>query len=285
MTGLSDNGHIRSLVDGDPQLGLPLTDRGLNYGDGLFDTLLVREGRLCQWPRHWRRLQLGGRRLGITLPPAERLIDEIGTLTGEISEAVLKILVTRGDGGRGYRPASEAVSRRVLTLHPVPIYPADWYQRGVAVRWCGTPATQNPALAGIKHLNRLDNVLARAEWEDPEIAEGLMAGPDGTIIGGTMTNLFLWDGEGLATPAVDCCGVAGTVRELTIEMAKAVGIPCVEARVSRGDLDRARGLFLTNSLVGVWPVRFLEGRRYDFARLPLDFIAGLRWAACTPEGR
>ncbi len=283
MTTLSDTALNRILIDGDPGVGLPITDRGLNYGDGLFETLLVRDGRPCQWPRHRRRLELGGCRLGIALPPIELLPDEVGVLIRGISEGVLKILVTRGDGGRGYAPAPGAVARRVLTLHPVPAYPADWYRNGIAIRRCDTPATENSALAGIKHLNRLDSVLARAEWSDPGIAEGLMAGPDGAIIGGTMTNLFLWDDSGLSTPAVDRCGIAGTVRELAIEMARRHGIPCVEGRVSPDDLGRARGLFLTNSVAGVWPVRRLDGRQYDLARLPRGFIEGLQRAAHTPE--
>jgi len=284
VTTLSNSRLNRSLVDGEPDLGLPITDRGLNYGDGLFETLLVRGGRPCQWPRHRRRLELGGRRLGLVLPPAELLAEEASLLTRGIADGVLKILITRGDGGRGYRPMPGAAPRRVLTLHPVPDYPAGWYREGVALRRCATPATHNPALAGIKHLNRLDSVLARAEWDDPAIAEGLMSGPDGALIGGTMTNLFLWDGSRLSTPAVDCCGIAGTVRELALEIASDLGISCAQERVSPTDLARARGLFLTNSVAGVWPVRQLEDHRYDVAQLPLDFIAGLHRAACTPEG-
>jgi 4-amino-4-deoxychorismate lyase len=153
----------------------------------------------------------------------------------------------------------------------------------VAVRICSTPATHNPALAGLKHLNRLDSVLARAEWSETEIAEGLMAGPEGDIVGGTMSNLFLWDGSRLLTPKVDRCGIAGTVRALTMELAANRGIPCLEARLSLTDLLTGRGLFLTNSLLGVWPVRRLDRRAYDPGELPLQLIGAVRRQAQTPE--
>lgn len=200
-----------------------------------------------------------------------------------IAQGVLKLMVTRGTGGRGYAPPPRAHPRRILMLYPDTDYPAEWQTTGVAIRSCRTPATHNPALAGLKHLNRLDNVLARAEWSDPGIAEGLMAGPAGEIVGGTMTNLFLWDGARLATPGVTRSGIAGTVRALALELAAGLGIPCVETRLSRADLLRARGLFLTNSLVGVWAVRRLDEREYDPEALPLDLLSTLRSQAQTPE--
>ncbi len=284
MISLDAAGLHGSLIDGQPGLGLPITDRGLSYGDGLFETLLVREGRPRQWERHRRRLERGARRLAITVPPAELLASEASALTDGVARGVLKILITRGDGGRGYRPAPASTPRRILALHPPPSYPAEWYRDGVTIRHCETTATLNPTLAGIKHLNRLDSVLARAEWDDPDIAEGLMSAPDGAIIGGTMTNLFLWDGRRLSTPSLERGGVAGTVRGLALEMAAAQGIPCTEAPVRAADLERVQGLFLTNSVAGVWPVRRLEDRPFEIDRLPLDFIARLNQAACGAEG-
>ena len=154
----------------------------------------------------------------------------------------------------------------------------------MAVRYCQTPASYNPALAGLKHLNRLDSVLARAEWEDPEIVDGLMSGMDGEVVGGTMTNLFLWDRRSLLTPAVDRCGIAGTVRALTLDLARARGIPCVVADIKSAVLAQAEGLFLTNSVVGIWPVRRLGERELDPGRLPLDLLAAVIREAHSPGG-
>lgn len=274
---------LRCLIDGVPEQRVPVTDRGLSFGDGLFETLLVRDGRACQWRRHWDRLDRGCRRLGLPPPPEATLADEAESLLRGVDTGVLKILVTRGVGGRGYAPPTGGQPRRILLLFPAPDYPPEWQGRGVAVRSCSTPATHNPALAGLKHLNRLDSVLARAEWSDPEIAEGLMAGPEGEIIGGTMSNLFLWDGSRLLTPRIDHCGIAGTVRTLAMELAADRWIPCLEARLSREDLLSARGLFLTNSLLGVWPVRQLDRHAYDLGELPLDLIGALRRQAHTLE--
>jgi 4-amino-4-deoxychorismate lyase len=256
----------------------------LSYGDGLFETLLVRDGSPCQWSRHWGRLGQGSSRLGMPLPTESLVTDEIAELLRGSRSGVLRLTVTRGDGGRGYSPPADACPRRILSLYATPEYPSAWAAGGVVIRMCRTPATENPALAGLKHLNRLDSVLARAEWSDPGIAEGLMAGPGGDIIGGTMTNLFLWDGAGLKTPPIDRCGVAGTVRALAVELAARLGIACVETRLYLDDLLGARGLFLTNSVLGVWPVRRLDAHDYDPEDLPLDLIRILRQDAQTPGG-
>jgi 4-amino-4-deoxychorismate lyase len=246
--------------------------------------MLVREGRPCQWRRHWSRLAQGCRRLGFQ-PPSERdIAAEAAGLLRDVGLGVLKLLVTRGDGGRGYAPPPQAHPRRILVLYPMPDHPPEWASAGVVVRRCLTPATENAAFAGLKHLNRLDSVLARAEWSDPAIAEGLMAGSRGEIIGGTMTNVFLWDGECLKTPAIDRCGIAGTVRSLVMDLARRLGVACSEVRLGPEDLRDARGIFLTNSVLGVWPVRRLDGRDYDIEALPPELIRTIRQEAQSPEG-
>lgn len=274
---------LRWLVNGLDLGPIPVTDRGLSYGDGLFETLRVRDGRVCQWGRHWGRLVLGCGRLGIPSPPETLVLDEVRTILHGVGDAVLRIQLTRGDGGRGYAPHPEPSPRRILGLYPSPAHPPEWREAGVVVRTCGTPASRNPALAGIKHLNRLDCVLARTEWSDPGIAEGLMAGPDGEIVGGTMTNLFLWDGSRLWTPWVDRCGIAGTVRALTMDLALNHGITCGEADLSRADLLDGAGIFLTNSVLGVWSVRRLDQRDYGLEDLPLALLHAVRLAAWTPD--
>ena len=275
------------LVDGRPAGSVPVLDRGLAYGDGVFETLLIRASRPCLWGRHLARLRTGAMRLGIP-PPADASwrSDAHALVTAHLGEegaGVLKLVLTRGEGGRGYRPDPDPRPRRLAAIFPLPSRPFGGDGAGVRVRLCTTPASQNPALAGLKHLNRLDSVLARAEWDDPAIAEGLMPGPEGDIIGGTMSNLFLWDGSRLSTPAVDRAGIAGTVRGLALDLARRAGIPCLETRVTRGELAGAAGAFLTNSVIGVWPVARIGDWRYDPARLPGRLVADLRAAAQAPE--
>jgi 4-amino-4-deoxychorismate lyase len=209
------------------------------------------------------------------VPPADVLESEVRLLVDGLDHAVLKVLITRGIGGRGYRSPPTAAPRRILHLYPAPDYPTAWRERGVVVRYCQTPASYNPALAGLKHLNRLDSVLARAEWDDPEVAEGLLSGMDGEIVGGTTTNLFVWDGRSLATPAVDRCGIAGTVRALVLELARTRSIPCMVADLKPGLLAHAQGMFLTNSLIGAWPIRQLGERAFDTSRLPAELLAAV----------
>jgi 4-amino-4-deoxychorismate lyase len=143
---------------------------------------------------------------------------------------------------------------------------------------------ENPTLAGLKHLNRLEQVLARSELRDPSIPEGLMQDGSGRVIGGTMCNLFLVRDGGLLTPRIDRCGIAGTVRDRLLRMARAFGIEAAETDIGRADIDAADGLFLTNALVGVWPVRRVETKTISLDRLPAELIAAVREAVLIPEG-
>ncbi|AFL72113.1 aminodeoxychorismate lyase [Thiocystis violascens DSM 198] len=273
---------MRVLVDGRGQDLLEVVDRGLQYGDGLFETIRLRDERPCQWQRHLDRLACGAGRLGIPSPDPKSLAAEIADAAHGLDDGVLKLILTRGRGGRGYRPPDSPQPRRILLTYPLPLDPLGSWEEGVSVRYCRTPASINPALAGIKHLNRLDSVLGSREWSDPTIAEGLMLDPSGGVVGGTRTNLFLWDGRRLLTPPVDRSGIAGTRRALTMDLAAQSGLDCVESRLEPADLSLARGLFLTNAIVGIWPVRELAGHSFDLTRLPWSLLDAVRQAAQTP---
>jgi 4-amino-4-deoxychorismate lyase len=271
------------LVDGCDLDRIPVADRGLHYGDGLFETIPIRDGMPCLWDRHMARLALGAERLGLVLPPLGILRDEAARSGAELGYGILKLIVTRGIGGRGYRPPASVHPRRILLSYAASPIADPLMSGGVAIRYCETPASVNPRLAGIKHLNRLDAVLARAEWDDAQIAEGLMCDEVGSVVGGTMTNLFVWDGVALVTPSVERCGIAGTVRAVAIEAAASVGIACLVRPVTREEIERAAGLFLTNARIGVWPVARLGDRLYDADRLPLDLLTRVRQTAHTPR--
>jgi 4-amino-4-deoxychorismate lyase len=142
---------------------------------------------------------------------------------------------------------------------------------------------EQPVLAGVKHLNRLEQVLARAEWGDPGQAEGLMCSLGGNVIGGTMSNLFILAPTGLVTPRLDRCGIAGTIRRLVLENAARFGLTAVEGDLRVADVLRARGLFVTNALIGAWAVRQLGERRLDPRSLPLELLRWVRSAAQRPD--
>lgn len=251
------------LVNGYEDDRISIHDRGLHYGDGLFETIRIIDGKLpAHWDRHVARLHRGCERLGMPLVPYELLAEEANRCLKSMTDGVLKIIVTCGSGERGYRRSSTGEPTRILVMYPAPSYPSSYYDEGIAARVCRTRLGCNEALAGIKHLNRIEQVLARSEWTDPGIAEGLMLDTGGNVIEGTMTNLFFVTRGGLRTPDVSQCGVAGILRERVMERAAADGMRCESGAYTLADLRNAEEIFVCNSVVGVWPVRQLECREY-----------------------
>jgi len=265
----------RSLINGVPGDMLAINDRGLHYGDGLFETIAVRHGVCEFWERHLQRLFEGCMRLRIPTPDTVLLTTEAQRLTHAVERAVLKVIITRGSGGRGYRIPDSVQPTRILMCADEPDYPHGNAHTGVRARICTHTLGSNPALAGIKHLNRLDQVLARMEWADPDIAEGLLQDQAGQVIEGTYSNIFIVRQGRLITPALNACGVAGIMRAVVLELAIAAGIDCTERAVSLEDLYAAEEVFLTNSLIGIWPVRELNHWRGSRGPLTLSLQTAL----------
>lgn len=247
------------IINGELTATLPVQDRGLHYGDGLFETLAIHDQQPLCWDSHYRRLITGCRRLGLPCPPQDQLLSEAKQLCVHPGKAVLKIIITRGSGGRGYQPPAQPPVR-ILGLYPWPDYPSGNYDQGIKTRMCETRLGHNPQLAGIKHLNRLEQVLARSEWNDPEIAEGIMRDIRNNIIEGTASNLFLISGENLITPDLSACGIAGIIREKISELAAHIGLRLQITTVSEPQLLNADEIFLCNSIMGVWPVRQIDAQ-------------------------
>jgi 4-amino-4-deoxychorismate lyase len=172
---------------------------------------------------------------------------------------VAKILVTRGAGGRGYAPSASRPTR-IVAAFDAPRHPPERTRDGVRVRRCALVLSEQPWLAGAKTLNRLENVLARAEWEDADIHEGLLCDAAGRLVEGTMSNVFLGRGGALVTPALTRCGVAGAQRERVLELLDAAGTRCEIRDIPYGELAQADEVFLTNSVIGVWPVTRIDER-------------------------
>jgi 4-amino-4-deoxychorismate lyase len=253
-----------TLVNGRESDVLPVTDRGLQYGDGLFETIAVMHGRPRHWMRHLHRLVEGCRRLELPVPDADQLQAELQRVSGDHPQRVVKILITRGTGLRGYRHPHSTSATRIVQAHPWPAWPEAAWKQGVAVRWCQTRLARQPRLAGLKHLNRLEQILARAEWQD-DYAEGLMCDSEGLVIEGTMSNLFLVTEGTLATPDLSQSGVAGVMRAVILDLAERLDMRCQIRPVTTAMVEAADALFLTNSLIGLWPVARLEAKTYEVA--------------------
>jgi 4-amino-4-deoxychorismate lyase len=263
---------MRSFVNGEPRGTIDVQDRGLQYGDGLFETIAVANGRLRFLDWHLERLADGARRLGFPAPDLDRLRGELGD-AARGATAVVKLLVTRGPGPRGYRPPSDAVPTRiVMAIDGKPVPPA---AEGARLGWCRMRLGRNPALAGIKHTNRLEQVLARAEWDDGRMDEGLLQDGDGRVIGATQANVFARIGERWFTPRLDGCGVAGIMRRAFREWLRGQGNPAEERDLSASEVTSASALVLTNALVGAWPVRDVAGRPLALAPEATAFNAWL----------
>ena len=254
MPSILVNGHSLSQVS--------ILDRGFQFGDGLFETIRISSGLPQYWQQHINRLFSGCDRLGIPGPDKNLLQSEAMALCENIEEGVLKIIVTRGSGGRGYTLPAEINATRVLACFPLPDYPAEYWNDGVALKICETRLGMNPSLAGIKHLNRLEQILARAELNDANYQEGLMLDTENNVIEGTMTNLFcVRDGE-LLTPDLSRCGVKGIIRDQVIKAAKEMGIDMHETTITLQALYNSDEIFICNSVIHIWPVRQLDAHEF-----------------------
>jgi len=242
-------------VNGQPHESIATSDRGLAYGDGLFETILIHQGTPILLAAHLDRLEEGARRLKIPLDRGQ-LEAEIAELSANFPEqGVLKLMVTRGSGGRGYAPPDSPEPVHILGLHDLPAYPDNLFSSGIDVFVCQQRLARQPALAGIKHLNRLEQVLASMEWPNDTYMEGLMLDTEGHVIEGTRSNIFwVQDGE-LMTPSLSQCGVAGIMRNY---LASCLGQVREVNDCSLAQLCEASEVFFCNSIFGVWPVRKIQ---------------------------
>lgn len=246
------NGKFASHID--------LLDRGFHYGDGVFTTLRLHKGVPLFLKQHLGRLHRDCGRLAI--PPVESgiLRSEVQAIVGDELEGVIKIQITRGVGGRGYRVPETVTPTTVIALYPPPDYPDQYPIEGIQVRYCRMRLGINPVLAGIKHMNRLEQVLARSEWSNDQVAEALMLDHEGQLVEGTVSNVFLVKNGQLLTPQLDRCGVSGVMRSVLLGAAKIQGLSFDECRLTVSDMENADEAFVTNSIIGLWPIARVEGK-------------------------
>ncbi len=255
--------NTTSIINGQPQQHLPVTDRSISYGDGLFETIACVDGRLQFWSAHLQRLHEGCLRLQLPLIDESLWLEDIRQLDIGDEPVVIKLIISRGSGGRGYKMPGDIQPTRIVSRYDWPSYSVELFNKGGCLKICHTPVSVNPALAGIKHLNRLDNVLARNEWNDENIIDGLMLDASGHVIEGTMSNLFAVEGERLYTPRLEQAGVAGVIRQQVMELAKKLGYECEQINLSVSHLLNMDELFITNSLLGICPIRRLQENAFN----------------------
>ncbi len=259
-----------TLINGKPVSVVDICDRGLQYGDGVFETIAVCHGQPEFLTRHLQRLQTGCQALGIDYPHHQLLSEEIGMLCSQQHSAVIKIQITAGQSARGYRRPGLLHPNRIITCLPFPEHPQQLHISGIKLRLCRQRLSINSGLAGIKHLNRLEQVIGRNEWNSADIHEAVMLDTDGYVIEGIMSNLFIVANGCLKTALLDRAGVAGIIRSVVIDQAKQAGIVVDIKRIKLNELLNADEVFMTNSVIGVWPVRQFETRPYQVGSTSLE---------------
>lgn len=255
---------VNGLSPDDPLHAIAVEDRGLQYGDGVFETTLLANGHVRFIEQHLSRLALGCERLGIEPPDPAALRSDVQRLSGSSPRAVIKIIVSRGVGPRSYRPSSRSKTTRIVALYPAPLQPAT---PRLVLRWCETRLGRNARLAGIKHLNRLEQVLAQAEWRDDTVVDGLMLDTEGELVSGTANNVFLVREGVLVTPDLRFCGVLGIMRAEVLRTARELGITVNEEALRPHDVEVASEIFITNSVRGIRSVTELGELRWTDAPL------------------
>jgi 4-amino-4-deoxychorismate lyase len=256
------------LVNGVAGNSISIRDRGLLYGDGVFRTLRATKGKALHWSLHYLKLQHDCAALGIICPGESILCAELDKVLAQHPDGVIKLIITRGQGERGYAPPVEAMPTRIWDVSPLPVYPMEWAEQGIKACVCNLRLSVQPRLACVKHLNRLENVLATTELNDAQLhgeqsAEGLLLDAEGYLIEGTRSNLFLVSQGRLVTPDLSRCGVSGVQRGRVMAWALQYGMVLQVRDVLLEEALDADELFVVNSVIGLWPIRELEQRHWS----------------------
>lgn len=244
------------LVNGSKDAISPL-DRGFAYGDGVFRTLKVKYGKPLGWNFHYQKLESDCRKLGIVAPEQDLFLSDIHKLVEENKTdalCVIKLMVTRGNGERGYKYPTLSTPLRVTLKLAMPMYDDSFATFGVKLYQCNTVLSYQPLLAGIKHLNRLENVLGKNENSDHRYFDGLMLDSDGRVIECTSSNIFIRQGRRLTTPALNRCGISGVTRDLILSFGQALDLETYIDDITLTTLVNADEVIICNSLYGAFQV-------------------------------
>jgi 4-amino-4-deoxychorismate lyase len=252
--------NLTYLINGSFDAIISPFDRGFAYGDGVFRTLVMRNGVPESWPLHYQKLVADCAAINIVCPSPELLMSDMQQLFTPDEVAIAKIIITRGESNRGYTPPAITAPMRVVTKSSMQEYPEERFSEGVNLYVCETHLALQPKLAGIKHLNRLENVLARTEWNDQNIADGILLDTNDNVTECTSANIFARFGDTLITPNLTQCGVAGITRQRIIELAHTLSL---KVSVETFDLEKlllADEVIICNSIYHAWQVKSIHNK-------------------------
>ncbi|ABM02931.1 aminodeoxychorismate lyase apoprotein [Psychromonas ingrahamii 37] len=258
------------LINGTESTTIAADDRGLAYGDGLFSTIKVERGIVQLWDYHLQRLQLGAKKLFFPEVDWLLLSSELHYLAKTVAEqpfAVIKVMLTRGSGGRGYSIQGCSSPQRILSVHPYPVFYQQWQRDGLKVIQCRQKLAINRQLAGLKTLNRLEQILIKHELEAQDAFEGIVCDNDGHVIEACSANLFLKLKNHWVTPKLDGSGIAGVKRRQIMELSAKAGQPIREMKITINDLLNAQAVCLSNALMGIVPVIQYQSHCYPESSL------------------
>ena len=258
-----------TLVNGIHQEHISTQDRGLQYGDGFFETIAVYQKSPLNIDTHLRRLAFACDSLGFNKPDLETIESQAKSLINEncaaADKAVLKISYTRGVGGRGYKPPKQSEATTIISLSEWPTYPDNIRENGIKANFSQVITASNPLFAGIKHLNRLEQVVARDQMPE-DCFESIMLDIKQQVIEGTMSNLFMVIEDLIITPDLKNCGIDGIIRNEIIHSAHDIGYSIRIDNIRKEDLFAADEVFFSNSLMGIVPANMIEETVYtDFS--------------------
>ncbi len=249
------------LINGVSSEVVSVKDRGLLYGDGVFETILCEAGRPVLLAGHTQRLENGCKRLGLVKQDLSVLLAEIREVAQQ-DDCVVKVIITRGVRKRGYVYDMQDTScTRIVYREDLPVIPVDYYRDGIQLTQCEYVLPNNKVLAGIKHLNRLDQVMARSEWSGT-FAEGIMCASDGRVVEGTMTNIFIQSDSQWLTPRLEYSGILGVMRQWIMRNSFHAQMECIEKDIQLSELENAQSIFVCNSVIGIWPVTQFKDKNY-----------------------
>lgn len=231
------------------------------YGQCVFETIAISNGKPCLLDSHLDRLCYGAKVLNIEVDRAV-VAGEVLSLATSLDKAIVRVNVTMGEGGRGYQNPSKQKTTRIVSLHDYPAHDKRYWSEGVMLGLAEVRLSKQPSLAGIKHGNRLEQIIARSQWKE-DWQEALLLDSDDQVIEATQSNIFLIKNNKLVTPSLDASGVAGVMRQCVINEAKDNGFDVLIKPVSVDEVMRADEVFLTNSVIGIWPVNEFNQMKYN----------------------
>ncbi|MEC6822668.1 aminodeoxychorismate lyase [Photobacterium piscicola] len=253
-----------ALVNSCEQQQLAITDRATQYGDGCFTTMLVEHQQVQLWSLHLARFKVSLERLAIAAPDWQQVYTDVAALALKYPhQGGIKILISRGSGGRGYNPAGCHDTQVIITHFEWPLHYQQWQQQGITLGVCQLRMGNSPMLAGMKHLNRLEQVLLKQEIEKAGWVDAVALDSDGRVIETTVANLFWRKGNTVYTPALQRTGVAGVMRQWVLDMLNELNYDYQVGDFALEAVLTADEVFITNALMTLVPINQIQTTQYS----------------------